>query len=311
MHRDISFPKRSTGYALVVLQEFLVEGSEGLPAKSTPIKFHDHRCFHHWKYARPTNFRLVRPRTTSYYMRRPTLIPFVTPLTNDILAAPHYDTSHGDISSNLLIDQNFSPVTEIGKGSKVKYELVHESGLIKDQEQCTDSEFKSKENARKPLFFKELSIVFENVKKGGPFSGSNTLLIDTKPYKAFLNPPNTGIFPKSYVPLNDADKELDPNGELCKFLKGVAEAGDVGVYVKDHPFGQPAISSSHPDWEFYSQVKESIRQKHPKVELCIFLKGVAQADDVQAYVKDHSFGQPAVTSNHPDWEFYSRSKVKR
>ncbi|KAL2345168.1 hypothetical protein Fmac_006453 [Flemingia macrophylla] len=133
--------------------------------------------------------------------------------------------------------------------------------FVWDQEQCTNSGFKCKENARKPLFFKELSKIFENVKKGGPFSASNTLLIDDKPYKAFLNPPNTGIFPESYVPHNDADKELDPNGELCIFLKGVAEAGDVGIYVKDHPFGQPAVSSSHPDWEFYSQVKESILQK--------------------------------------------------
>ncbi|KAL2340197.1 hypothetical protein Fmac_008137 [Flemingia macrophylla] len=32
------------------------EGPEGSPAKSTPMKFHDHRSFHHWKYARPERF---------------------------------------------------------------------------------------------------------------------------------------------------------------------------------------------------------------------------------------------------------------
>ncbi|KAL2326998.1 hypothetical protein Fmac_020425 [Flemingia macrophylla] len=31
---------------------FPVGSSEGLPAKSTPMKFHDHRSFHHWKYVR-------------------------------------------------------------------------------------------------------------------------------------------------------------------------------------------------------------------------------------------------------------------
>ncbi|KAL2326961.1 hypothetical protein Fmac_020388 [Flemingia macrophylla] len=58
----------------------------------------------------PTSFRLVRPRTTPYWVRGPALIPFVTPLTAYIPAAPHYDTSHGDTSRNLLVGQNPSPV---------------------------------------------------------------------------------------------------------------------------------------------------------------------------------------------------------
>ncbi|KAL2335495.1 hypothetical protein Fmac_016708 [Flemingia macrophylla] len=58
----------------------------------------------------PTSFRLVRPRTTPYWVRGPALIPFVTPLTSDISAAPHYDTSHGDTSRNLFVCQNPSPV---------------------------------------------------------------------------------------------------------------------------------------------------------------------------------------------------------
>ncbi|KAL2334558.1 hypothetical protein Fmac_015771 [Flemingia macrophylla] len=58
----------------------------------------------------PTNFRLVRPRTTPYWVRGSALIPFVTPLASDIPATPHYDTSHGDTSRNLLVGQNPSPV---------------------------------------------------------------------------------------------------------------------------------------------------------------------------------------------------------
>jgi len=48
---------------------------------------------------------------------------------------------------------------------------------------------------------------------------------------------------------------IDPNGELCKYLKGLAEAEDVQSYVKDNAFGVPAITSSHPDWDFYSRVR--------------------------------------------------------
>jgi hypothetical protein len=36
------------------------------------------------------------------------------------------------------------------------------------------------------------------------------------------------------------------------------------------------------------------------------LEGVAEAEDVQSYVKDNAFGEPAITPSHPDWAFYSR-----
>jgi len=34
---------------------------------------------------------------------------------------------------------------------------------------------------------------------------------------------------------------IDPNGDLCKYLKGVAEAEDVQSYVKDNAFGLPPL----------------------------------------------------------------------
>ncbi|MCI21887.1 NLI interacting factor-like phosphatase, partial [Trifolium medium] len=49
-----------------------------------------------------------------------------------------------------------------------------------------------------------------------------------------------------------------PNGELCEYLKGVAEAEDVQSYVKNNAFGIPAInlkSSGHPEWNFYFKVR--------------------------------------------------------
>ncbi|XP_009353020.2 probable C-terminal domain small phosphatase [Pyrus x bretschneideri] len=124
--------------------------------------------------------------------------------------------------------------------------------FVWDQHECTDSGLKSLENKNKPLFLKELDKVWSYF--CGKYSESDTLFIDDKPYKALLNPPNTGIFLESYDAENDNDKELDPKGELGKYLDGLADAKDVQIYVKGNPFGMPAISPTHPDWKFYSNV---------------------------------------------------------
>ncbi|XP_059276764.1 uncharacterized protein LOC132030971 [Lycium ferocissimum] len=47
----------------------------------------------------------------------------------------------------------------------------------------------------KPAFFKELKKVWSIHTK---YDVSNTLLVDDSPYKAFLNPAHTAIFPHSY-----------------------------------------------------------------------------------------------------------------
>lgn len=47
---------------------------------------------------------------------------------------------------------------------------------------------------------------------------------------------------------------LGEGGELRKYLDGVADADDVPTYVKEHSFGQPAITPSHPQWNFYSKI---------------------------------------------------------
>ncbi|RHN48606.1 putative protein-serine/threonine phosphatase [Medicago truncatula] len=113
---------------------------------------------------------------------------------------------------------------------------------------------KSMEKKEKPLFFKELKKVWEKVKKGGSYSPSNTLMIDDKAYKSFIDPPNTTIFVKSYDTEDKEDNALDPNGELCEYLKGVAEAEDVQSYVKDNAFGLPPLTSTHPHWSYYTQI---------------------------------------------------------
>ncbi|XP_027177022.1 uncharacterized protein LOC113776130 [Coffea eugenioides] len=47
----------------------------------------------------------------------------------------------------------------------------------------------------------------------------------------------------------------------------------------------------------------------PKGELQVFLDGLADADEVPSYVKEHALGQPAITALHPDWG-YSESVVR-
>lgn len=53
----------------------------------------------------------------------------------------------------------------------------------------------------------------------------------------------------------------EPNGELAKYLEGLAEAEDVQSYVKENAFGQPPVNSSHPDWGFYSKVLNAMKIK--------------------------------------------------
>ncbi|KAM1293592.1 hypothetical protein ACFX2I_013692 [Malus domestica] len=134
--------------------------------------------------------------------------------------------------------------------------------FVWDQHECTDSGFKSLEDNRKPLFFKELDKVWSYF--SGKYSESDTLFIDDQPYKGLLNPPNTGIFLESYDAENDNDKELDPKRELGKYLDGLADAKDVQIYVKENPFGQPAVSSTHPYWKFYSNVLRRLRKQYER-----------------------------------------------
>lgn len=127
-----------------------------------------------------------------------------------------------------------------------------------DQVECTDSGFKTLEKRDKPLYLKDLKKLWNKDSKAklpmGKYSKSNTLLIDNVPYKALLNPPHTAIFPTEYKVDQIDDKDLGPEGELRIYLAGLADAANVAAYVKEHPFGQPAITASHSDWRYYSKV---------------------------------------------------------
>ncbi|KAG9136011.1 hypothetical protein Leryth_015864 [Lithospermum erythrorhizon] len=142
--------------------------------------------------------------------------------------------------------------------------MIRKFAFIWDQEHCTDSGFSSLENENKPIFLKELRKIWENVHRGvswrkGQYSSSNTLLI-CEPTKALLNPPNTFISLSDYKVGNGDDSFLGSKGELRAFLDKLVDAEDVPTFVKGHPFGQPAITTQHPDWDYYSKIVDKFSQ---------------------------------------------------
>uniref|UniRef100_K4CQS6 Mitochondrial import inner membrane translocase subunit TIM50 n=1 Tax=Solanum lycopersicum TaxID=4081 RepID=K4CQS6_SOLLC len=132
--------------------------------------------------------------------------------------------------------------------------------FVWDQEKCIDSGFKCLEKKEKPIFLKQMKKIWENKYnilpfRGGKFSESNTIMIDDEPHTALINPPNTAIFPHVFKVGNGKDTFLGPEGDLQKFLDGLVDANDVPTYVKEHSLiGQPAITTFHPDWNYYAKI---------------------------------------------------------
>ncbi|KAL9993436.1 putative HAD superfamily protein [Helianthus debilis subsp. tardiflorus] len=115
---------------------------------------------------------------------------------------------------------------------------IWSSAMELDQSHCTETDFMYPDNEYKPVFLKELDHIWSKKYlylpwSEGEYSASNTLLI-TDPVKAL---PESG-----------------PNSRLRMFLDGLEEAKDVQTYVKAHPFGDPAITPSHADWDYYSKI---------------------------------------------------------
>ncbi|XP_022143931.1 uncharacterized protein LOC111013724 [Momordica charantia] len=122
-----------------------------------------------------------------------------------------------------------------------------------DQTECTRTCFFDLEKKERPIFLKELKKVWL-LRTLTKFSSSNTLLIDKEPYKALLNPPHTAIFPNEYKADDVEDGGFKCGSDLRLYLEKLAEAEDVPGFVKGNPFGKPAISPRHPNWDFYSKI---------------------------------------------------------
>ncbi|OAY70934.1 putative FCPy domain-containing protein [Ananas comosus] len=128
-----------------------------------------------------------------------------------------------------------------------------------DQSKCTLTGYRTIENVHKPLVLKELKKLWNKDEpdlpwEKGEYSESNTLLVDDSPYKALCNPPHTAIFPHPYYFSDRNDNSLGQGGDLRVYLEKLAVCDDVRCFVRENPFGQPAISDSDPSWKFYLQV---------------------------------------------------------
>ncbi|XP_078149248.1 putative FCP1 homology domain-containing protein C1271.03c [Carex rostrata] len=145
-------------------------------------------------------------------------------------------------------------------------DLKHDILFCWDQSECTETGCRALENVHKQLLFKDLRKIWERTGSNLPFekgeySPSNTLLVDDSPYKALCNPPHTAIFPVPYSFDDADDNSLGPGGKLRCYLEGLIKADDVQCYVRDNPFGQPAISYGHDLWDFYSKILENLDKK--------------------------------------------------
>ncbi|KAF3642604.1 putative elastin-like [Capsicum annuum] len=156
-------------------------------------------------------------------------------------------------NESAVLSRNIEPVLD-----NILVGLRRKLVFVWDQDNCIDSGFSTVEKKNKPIFLKQLKKIWENNSYGGRFSKSNTLLIDDEPHVALLNPPNTGVFPHAYKVNDGRDTFLGPKGEMQEFLEGLIDAIDVPSYVKGHPFGQPAITDSHRDWDYYDGVVRAV-----------------------------------------------------
>ncbi|CAN1813828.1 hypothetical protein LINPERHAP1_LOCUS26969 [Linum perenne] len=173
------------------------------------------------------------------------------------LKAVLYDSDDDDDQTRTTTDDEKDLTTELlslGKltlGPKKKLLIISLGGFL-----C-HRVFKYRNNSRvriPPNRSPDSSVGTFNVLKATKYSASNTILIESDPYKALINPPNTAIFLGEYTADMVTDDELGAGGKLRKYLDELSDADDVRSFVKGNPIGKPAISSAHPDWRFYSKI---------------------------------------------------------
>lgn len=135
-----------------------------------------------------------------------------------------------------------------------------------DQSYCTDTGFRTVENNSKPLVLKQIRKLWEKKDPSlpwnkGDYDESNTLLLETSPSKALLNPPHTAIFPYSYRYWKTEDNSLGPEGDLRIYLEKLAASENVQKFVEQNPFGQRPITHKNLSWGFYQKVIRAFSSK--------------------------------------------------
>lgn len=54
---------------------------------------------------------------------------------------------------------------------------------------------------------------------------------------------------------------IGPKCELRAYLDKLVDADDVPSFVKENPFGQPPLTTTHPHWNFYSKVLRKLQKR--------------------------------------------------
>ncbi|KAF5742734.1 C-terminal domain small phosphatase isoform X2 [Tripterygium wilfordii] len=159
----------------------------------------------------------------------------------------HFPESASSKKKLLVLDVNGILADIVSHSSKKNYIKI--VGQKMDQTHCTNTGLKTLENEDKPLFLKERKEMWNAFEE---YNATNTLLVDDSPYKALKNPAHTVIFPKSYNHMDVNDFSLGDNGDLRMYLKDLVNASNVQDYVRQHPFGQPTITRTDKNLNFYS-----------------------------------------------------------
>ncbi|VAH46597.1 uncharacterized protein LOC119363908 [Triticum dicoccoides] len=232
----------SPGGSLVRFQrkKLLILDLNGLLADITPI----HR--------NSRDSRLAHAKVRGKYV-------FIRPYHDDFLRFCFQNFELGVWSSRMKV--NVDDVVDI-----LMKDLRRHLLFCWDASHCTTTKCSTLENQRKPLVLKELKKLWNKEDpdlpwEQGEFSPSNTLLVDDSPYKALCNPPHTAIFPQPYSYHNRTDNSLGPGGDLRVYLENLAAADDVQRYVQEHPFGQPFITESDPNWDFYAKIRDRLEKR--------------------------------------------------
>ncbi|KAF9610131.1 hypothetical protein IFM89_019996 [Coptis chinensis] len=131
-----------------------------------------------------------------------------------------------------------------------------------NQSHCTTTELHTVDKIDKPIMLKELVKLWDKDDPNLPwerreYNESNTVMLDDSPYKALFNSAHTAIFPTSYDFQNENDNSLGPGVDIRMYLEGLTTSKNVQKYIKQHPFGQQALTESDPSWPHYLQLINS------------------------------------------------------
>ncbi|KAJ1388492.1 HAD superfamily [Sesbania bispinosa] len=161
--------------------------------------------------------------------------------------------------NKMLQHWNLDPIIDAIMG-----DLKNKSVFCWDGSHCTNTNHYSLHgNKHKKIVFKELKKIWEDTISDFPwekgiYNESNTLLLDDSPYKGLCNPPFTSVFPHSFTSSDENDYSLGDGGDLRTFLEGLANAENMRNYIQENAFGQPPITETSQECQYYQKVLSSL-----------------------------------------------------